>query len=438
MPSPKLFRFSFVSTFAIEAMEREEFKIFQTIADEEDQGALNRVLSKRPAMLARMYPLVAPWREQFIQYRTSPEIDEFYELFGLLWTRRHYESGHDAFAADAVFGGLTFTLYKAVVVELVGWALKHVDFCQALLVKHPELQLRNILTIFQEETVLSESLSAALDISESEATQALATLKLNLGNKALHTSVNAGCAAPLLTIGQGLVIRSIAGSLISPFDFMLAELRRRYPADWDRAVDERERRFRQELYAVFPGERFARSDSSVKLRVGDSTATDVDAVVFDKSTNTLGLFQLKWQDPFGASLRKRETKKMNFMQEGNRWVSVVSSWMRGQSPGTVAQRLGLGGIATPPFSKVRLFILGRHFAHFSGDAVADPRAAWGMWPQVIRLVGESYDYSDPIDWLYASLNGNSPLLMHPPALDGYAMKIGEHEVIIEPIGDARG
>gem|GEM_PF-7011320 len=75
MPSPKLFRFSFVSTFAIEANGKEkEFKILPDhLPMRKTRAPLKpRSRPKRPAMLARMYPLVAPWREQFIQYRTSP------------------------------------------------------------------------------------------------------------------------------------------------------------------------------------------------------------------------------------------------------------------------------------------------------------------------------------------------------------------------------
>lgn len=420
------------SALGVEAMEREEFEVFRELAVEIDNQAWSDIWSHRNDIMMQMNPLVSPWREHYIQYQTNPEIDGYYEALGLLWARRHYEPGQDAFPPDITFGGLPFTLYKAVVVELIGWALKHMDFCQALLLKHPNLQLRNILTITQNEMLLRGWMSAALDVTWEEAVQGLDTLKLTLENKHLHTSVNAGNAAPFLSIGHETVIKSIAGTLVSPFDFMLAELRRRYPQDWDRAVDQRERYFRRELYVMFPGDRFLTFDRPVKLRNESEIVTDIDAVVLDTSTGVLGLFQLKWQDPFGSSMRKRESKKVNFLREGNKWVSAVMSIVDSQPQG-FKQLLGDRKGDNPNVIAVRLFVLGRHFAHFSGETTPDPRAAWGLWPQVLRLVKESYEGSDPITWLYTALQERSPLRRDPPMAEGYEMQIGKYRIVFESL-----
>ena len=72
----------------------------------------------------------------------------------------------------------------------------------------------------------------------------------------------------------------------------------------------------------------------LKLKNEGAVATDIDAAVFDTTTGTLGLFQLKWQDPFGTSMRRRNSKMMNFLEETNQWVSTVSSILLEKPEGT--------------------------------------------------------------------------------------------------------
>ena len=155
---------------------------------------------------------------------------------------------------------------------------------------------------------------------------------------------------------------------------MLAELYRRYRKDWDRAVDGREEHFRKELNDLFSAERFAKAEKPLKLRNKGRVATDIDAALFDKATGTLGLFQLKWQDPFGTSMRKRNSKMMNFLEETDQWVSTVSSILR-ETPEVLNHLLGDRTVRIKDTKKIHLFVIGRHFSHFSGEASRVPEAA---------------------------------------------------------------
>ena len=127
----------------------------------------------------------------------------------------------------------------------------------------------------------------------------------------------------------------------------------------------------------------------MKLRNEGVVATDIDAAVFDTTTGTLGLFQLKWQDPFGTSMRKRNSKMMNFFEETNRWVSTVSSILL-ENPRALDHLLGERAVRIHDTKRIHLFVIGRHFSHFSGGTYRDSRAAWGTWPQVLRLFKESH------------------------------------------------
>ena len=433
MPCPRAIHATVsLDEVGIEAVEANEFRIFGDIAVEMDQQMRENSKAIAPTIKALMSPLVSPWREHFIQYETTPEVDHFFRGQGLLWARARYEPGQDAFAPDATFGGIPFALYRDAVVEVIAWVLKHLTYTKLLLSKHPDLDLRNILTVTTGESQLLSHLSAAFAITESEAQQVLDTLKSTPDSVRAQTSEPAVDIAPFLKINSGSVVFSIAGTLSSPFDFMLAELYRRYRKDWDHSVNEREESFREDLYDLFPTERFAKAPRPLVLKREGAIATDIDAAVFDRETGALGLFQLKWQEPFGTSMRKRNSKMMNFLNESNRWVSAVSTFLR-ERPHALDNRLGEGTVLNHDSLSIHLFVIGRHFSHFSGGVTRDSRAAWGTWPQVLRLFKESSVGSDPITWLHKMLQEQSPTLRTPVNLEAYEMRIGEYRIRFDPV-----
>ena len=135
MPSDREIRFAVNGKFVgLEAIEAEEFGILSRLADEMDKQACSQMLASRNTMISRMSKLVKPWRRYYIQYNTAPDIDSYYETLGLFWARQNFLGG-DSFDREAIFGGKPFSLYLATVAILAGWALKHIDFCEALLNK---------------------------------------------------------------------------------------------------------------------------------------------------------------------------------------------------------------------------------------------------------------------------------------------------------------
>ena len=433
MPSPKAIHATVgLQEVGVEALEANELCIFPEIAAEIDQQIRDQNMAIRPSILELMSPLVSPWQEHFIQYDTHPDIDSYFRSQGLLWARSHYGAGQDAFPPNATFGDLPFLLYKEAVVEVIGWVLKHIAFSSLLLSRHTHLDMRNLLTVTTGENQLHGYLSAAFDITEIEARQVLDTLKLTPENIQAHTSEPAVGIAPFLNINSTTVVFSIAGTLISSFDFMLAELSRRYRRDWDHAVNGREEHFRRELYDLFPTRRFVKVEKPLKLKNEGIVATDIDAAVFDTTTGTLGLFQLKWQDPFGTSMKKRNSKMMNFLEETNQWVSKVSSILL-ENPKALDHLFGERAVRIHDTKRIQLFVIGRHFSHFSGGACRDSRAAWGTWPQVLRLFKESHMGSDPLTWLHEMLQEQSPSLRTPITVEAYEMQVGEYRIRYDPV-----
>ncbi|MEX0749510.1 MAG: hypothetical protein WD359_01765 [Dehalococcoidia bacterium] len=349
---------------------------------------------------------VYPWLGKYIGYTTAPEIDEHYQEAGVLWARQW--GSLDAFPGDAQFGGLPYSLYGSALVAIAGWTLKHLGFAQVLMSKDSTISHRNVISIVSERPVLAESLSHMFDVPESVADSLLSALTLTPENREFHCSAPGGYLIPMIQIGgPRSVARPLLGMLGEPTHFLLNELQRRYPSDWDRAIAGREQLFRADLYDLFPDYRFVRAPSPIRIRSSDgSIATDIDAAVCDRQTGSVGLFQLKWQDPFGASLRRRQSRKANLAREAAKWLDAVTSWLDRASDGEIASHLGLKNAAV---SNVYLFILGRHFSHFSG-ATMDPRAAWGTWPQFMRLGLEHSDPSEVVGALHDALCRESPEL----------------------------
>jgi hypothetical protein len=218
---------------------------------------------------------------------------------------------------------------------------------------------------------------------------------------------------------------------------MLAELQRKYPTDYDRAVNLREDTFRRELCWCFPGTHVYKASRSVLLKDKGKTVTDIDAAFFDERNGHLAIFQLKWQDVFADSMRKRQTKMLNMMQQGNEWVDTVASWLAAKDPDSILRDLGLDQVTGTKISQTYLFVLGRNYSHFSGDAEPNSRAAWGMWPQVLRILKEAldsgkYEVSDPIGWLDTKLREESPNRKPNPELTAWDFRIGDYHIVLKP------
>jgi hypothetical protein len=55
----------------------------------------------------------------------------------------------------------------------------------------------------------------------------------------------------------------------------------------------------------------------------------------------------------------------------------------------MGQFLGIGRDEAANIKRIRLSFIGRNISNFSDGGVLDERAAWGHWPQVLRLARET-------------------------------------------------
>jgi hypothetical protein len=395
-------------TIGVESVEKDDAEIFGVlIARLHQRDGVWKDLSDRRKEIARvMSDLVKPWEKHYIGYGADPKVDSYYnDLASAIAPTMH---GWDAFPQETRFGGISFLTYINCVRVLVGFALKHIDFCILLCRMDSKIDPINILSVPSEWDKTCRYMSDALGVPISEAEQAMQVTVVSSENVKQHISIPAGPFAPHYKIASGSVIRLITGCLESPFLFMLRELKRKYPRDWDKSVDSREAVFRAQLSALLTrNEHVAAFSDNINIRCTRGQ-TDIDALAIDPVAGVVGIFQLKWQDYFGASIRERESRKTNLLKNGNAWVEKVLGWL---DEGRLAQALVSLGVPRKVAHSIRqahLFVIGRNFSHFSGDFKPDSRAAWGSWAQVLKLMDGPGEGNSAITILHDLLVADSP------------------------------
>jgi hypothetical protein len=217
--------------------------------------------------------------------------------------------------------------------------------------------------------------------------------------------------------------------------FLTRELKRRDAQTYHNSAHLREAVFRKDLYALFEHKRFVTSAGRIELRRADGKIrTDIDAIVFDRKTGALGLFELKSQDPFARSTVELERQRDNGLY-ANRQISGVLDWLKRHGADELLGRVDTRTAKTFRVQKVFPFVLGRYLAHFSDGPEPDRRAAWGTWPQLLRLVdGQTVRAADtnPLASLHTRLTKDAPLIRPPAGGPAQEITIGAARLTVHP------
>jgi hypothetical protein len=304
---------------------------------------------------------------------------------------------------------------------LIRWALHARDTGQAATPK--------------SERSLVATITSDLGIHPDVIRRAVAAFTLDRENAAWHAAVPGVAAAPLVRLDAGWLVPSIHGLMTEPLLFLTRELRRRDAQEYHNTAYLREDVFRQDLYALFGDKRFVTSAGRIQLRRdAGNMRTDIDAVVFDRKTGTLGVFELKSQDPFARSTAALDRQRDNMLY-ANRQVSGVLAWLKQHGPDALLSRVDARTAKKFRAHKVYPFVLGRYVAHFSDGPEPDRRAAWGTWPGLLRLLdGGSVRLTDanPIASLFTRLANDDPFVLPLTADPPREIAIGTARITVHP------
>lgn len=336
--------------------------------------------------------------------------DGYYQQLARLEVRRM--ACQHSYPAGAAIGGAPFRLYADVLAWLIGWMLPAIDQDATSAGSGVAASVLEPLGAVRSEPALVNALVVALGVDTALARHALDCYTLDRENAAYHAALPGAAPPPCIRVDDEHLVCSAAGLLTEPFVFLTRELRRRHAHDYHNTAHLREDVFREDLYRLFGDKRFVKSAGRVELkREGGSARTDLDAVIFDRKTGTLGIFELKAQDPFARTTLERLRQRDNFYR-ANDQVAVALHWLRQHGPNTLLTRIDAKTAKTFQAQRVHLFVLGRYLAHFADGPEPDRRAAWGTWPQVLQLSSERpYSLSDanPLSALYNGLVKARPL-----------------------------
>lgn len=358
--------------------------------------------NKKEYILNLLAKEVQVWNKDYIKYDSTPEIDEYYFREGYI----HLVCSqlYDDFDENFTFGGITYKHILDVVQSIIGVALKHIDACMILCEKHPQINLYNILSTPMIPDEIYSSYANFLDIDIDDIRRIFDLLIVTENNIEEHIREDKDFSPLFVKIGSRFVCRSVKGCLGAPILFLHNELKKQYPKDYFRWINERELTFRNQLYHLFDSERFVKVGRNIELNT-NGIRTDIDAVLFDKKTKTLGLFQLKWQDKYAADLKARRSRISNFYPKAKEWIEKMIKWEAAASSKEILSSLNIND---SDISTTCLFVIGRYNTYFSNQEV-DERAAWGSWYHVVELAYKiKTNFDDPIQELFFKLKLDSP------------------------------
>ncbi len=396
--------------------EREDIASWTYFLEQTYAAEMHALSSEKTHIHQQLTTFIGQWNGQSL-YQTTPTIDHYYHRLGALYIKSM--TPYHTYPASATIGGCTFAVYRDIPGVLLGLALKQLDGCQIALNHHPTPFLRHALTNPLDDTSLIEALATALALPPATVRLAIDAYTLDASNISYHSSVSAVPLPPLIRLNKHQRVASFVGLLTDPLFFLTRELKRKYSYEYHTASQLHEEIFRQEVYALFADRRFVKSAGRVELRGTKGTlTTDVDALLFDRKTGTLALFELKSQDPFAYSYQER-LRQRDYFYGARKQVIASSEWLKRNGANALLSRLDSTQVKLLKAQNVSIFVLGRYLAHFFEGPPFDARAVWGTWPQVLRLVnGKAFDANDanPIQSLLNKLNKDTPLALTDKAM----------------------
>ena len=338
---------------------------------------LNELL---PEILEKLKTGIFVWNEHFLGYSNDLETEMFFHKHALLDAQQSV--AWDMFPPDCKFGLNHYGDIVQSIVDFAGYAIKHVYCAHLLMQANSGLVIEDLLNVFFLKQDLTRLIGRNCNISDEAALSILQMASLSPDTVEYYANGNAR-SVPFVQISEHQYLRTIKGLLDEPFDFVLYNLRKSFPEAWDKNANQREAAFRVQLYALFDDPRFDCVQHPVIIKEKSRTLTDIDAVVIDKATGEIALFQLKWQDPTDYSPFALKSKRSNYYLAAEKWLQTIEKWLRDSTNKEIASKLG---IKAKYFNKekVSIFVLGRRRGNYSGNKPYPYECAWSQWYQIIH------------------------------------------------------
>ena len=383
-----------------------------------------------PIIKEEMRPLCFVWLKEFIGYNSTMNIESYFNEVA------YYDAIHstewDYFPEQSKFNRVAYGNFTDTIIDLSGYAAKHIRFTELLQSSHPELLAENLFYNIRMEDETLRLIRENRECSEQDAYTILSCISLSSDNSELYNYGQVNCA-PLIKISRNQYLHSVAGSLFHPFSFLLSSLQQRFLNDFSRNINSRETIFRKQLYEIV-GNSFTCINHNIVIKHGGKVVTDIDAAMVDKISGEIALFQLKWQNQTVDSIRSLHSKAQNYTKETMYWVQSVKQWIEHTSEAEIAGHLG-NGIKRKNIdkSKIFLFVLGRNHGNYSGEKLTSEKTVWAQWFQLLQcllILPKDFTIAD----LYNILQKSSPFDANVKQ-KSQEYSIGPYKIIVESTDD---
>ena len=376
--------------------------------------------------------LVYRFKDYFIGYDADPDVDAYF--LAIAAHRIRSSDGYDSFNHALEFGGVGFGKYLQALIFIVSVAMKHERFAEALVAKHPEVRIEDVLTVSAEVPQFVEDISGAISLADaliafgsSHSGADTTTIEeartifevLSVGRSSLNLLDRPGCPLPpLIRCSDHDVIRCQAGSQLAPTQFLLASLRHHFPSDYDRNQRTREQAMQAAIKRVlddaFPQLEYR---DNIVITASDQRKTDLDLVVAEWRTGMVLLIQIKHQDPYGMDMSAMQSRTSRLKIQVERWLGVTKAWLDGNSSDQIRGSLRLRK-SFPLVRPIRIVVT-RHFAFPLGEIPRAGDVAYGNWlmffnaVEIVKRQHKLGTLSDLLAVLQESEQPGGPQNYHP-------------------------
>ena len=341
----------------------------------------------RPDIEALIKPLVRPWetgRGVMVAYGARIEVDKHYMAEALAQATSWREDS--GIHAAAKLGTITGADIAGVGAALISLHAKHVGCVSVAKKLFDQVSVAQSLTIWGPRDALEESISIMSGCPDPVVHAVFNTLAMT-SEQAKKLADHSTPLIPLLfDLGNGFILRPVSCLTRNPFTAVRTQ-HQWLDARTEHAVAlDREEWMREQLYGMFGGKRYIRFPGNLKLRCGGAVLTDIDAIIYDRLTGDVGLFQLKWQDYSTNDVRQLRSKAANLSAELVDWSGKVKLWIKENGISALNKSLRLKQKRREVVKGVFLFAISRSSVRTQGYGIKTeaPDLAMAVWPQFVR------------------------------------------------------
>ncbi|RYE73301.1 MAG: hypothetical protein EOO81_00920 [Oxalobacteraceae bacterium] len=331
---------------------------------------------------------------------TQAQFDAYAEL-GREWLQFYMPeyAEADAYADTTRIGPLTFAQWKGIVVDVcaIGFACAEVEDAARLFQgwHTPGHFLSMPPSRISEQQLRTCFLVAGIPDQEQLYKQICECLILDADNAESNFGAD-GAVAILVRIGANVFMPRYA-RCGNPYMFLVSRLSKVYAREAKRMGQEREPQFVADLRNLLGNDNYTFGKERVDIFVNKVPLTDIDAVVYEKHTDSLYLIQLKWLAVHAYDLERRE-KQYTELVKVDTWINKVQSWVDRTPPRTILAHVGLGDSGIDPNKlNIRLVVLNRWWTRYSGKPEFSGGAVWMSWSRLRLLIRRAGDHVSPFD-----------------------------------------